>query len=108
MTNTLAIEAAKEALRDDEFYKFSILKNAEAKQTVYNTLDNLGLKYVNSHTNFVFFKTGRPISGLMAAMKKEGVLIGRPFPPMLNWARISTGTSQQMQHFSDALKRVMA
>ncbi|MCW5515403.1 pyridoxal phosphate-dependent aminotransferase [Muriicola sp. Z0-33] len=108
MSNTLAIEAAKEALRDDDFYKFSLLKNMEAKATVYNTLDEIGLEYVKSHTNFVFFKTGRPISEVMAAMKNEGVLIGRPFPPMLDWARISTGTTEQMLHFSKALKRVMS
>ena len=60
-TNVLAIEAAREALRDDEFYKFSLQKNTEAKQHIYKTLDGLGLSYIPSHTNFVFFKTGRPI-----------------------------------------------
>ncbi|MFH6604022.1 pyridoxal phosphate-dependent aminotransferase [Maribacter algicola] len=107
-TNILAIEAAKEALRDDEFYKFSILKNKEAKDIIYATLDNLELPYIPSHTNFVFFKTGRPIQEIIKAMQKEGVLIGRPFPPLLDWARISTGTIEQVRQFSNALKKVMA
>jgi len=107
MTNTLAIEAAKEALRDDEFYKFSILKNAEAKAYIYKILNEMGLEYIPSHTNFVFFKTGRPISGVHAAMKAENVWIGRPFPPMLQWARISTGTMEQMAQFGEALKKVL-
>lgn len=108
MTNTLAIEAAKEALRDDEFYKFSILKNAEAKKYIYSTLDDLSLEYIKSHTNFVFFRSGRPIGELIPAMEKENVLIGRPFPPMDEWARISTGTMEQVQQFGRALKKVMA
>lgn len=108
MTNTLAIEAAKEALRDDEFYKFSVLKNTEAKKYIYSTLDDLGLEYIKSHTNFVFFRSGRPIGELIPAMEKENVLIGRPFPPMLEWARISTGTMEQVQQFGRALKKVMA
>jgi len=107
-TNILAIAAAKEALKDDEFYKFSILKNKEAKGLIYKTLDDLGLEHIKSHTNFVFFKSGRPIDGLISDMQKEGVQIGRPFPPFTNWARISTGTTEQVQRFNTALSKVMS
>ncbi len=107
-TNILAIEAAKEALQDDEFYKFSLSKNEEAKKHIYETLDALGLEHIKSHTNFIFFKTGRPIKGLMEAMAQEDVLIGRPFPPFYEWARISTGTMVEMEQFRKALKKVMS
>ncbi|APQ18667.1 pyridoxal phosphate-dependent aminotransferase [Maribacter hydrothermalis] len=107
MTNVIAIEAAKEALRDDEFYKFSVAKNVEAKNSIYKTLTDLNLEHQKSHTNFVFFKTGRPISEMMAAMEKENVLIGRPFPPFTDWARISTGTLEEVQLFDKALRKVM-
>ncbi|WP_282111375.1 pyridoxal phosphate-dependent aminotransferase [Maribacter stanieri] len=107
MTNVLAIEAAKEALRDDEFYKFSIAKNVEAKNQIYKTLDDLDLEYQKSHTNFIFFKTGKPITEMMAAMEKENVLIGRPFPPFTNWARISSGTIEDIKLFDKALRKVM-
>lgn len=106
-TNILAIEAAREALRDTDFYRYSLARNEEAKRTIYETLDNLDLPYIKSHTNFVFFKTGRPIQEMMAAMEKEQILIGRPFPPMYEWARISTGSMEEMQAFSEALTRVM-
>ncbi len=108
MTNILAIEAAKVALSDDDFYKFSILKNWEAKQYIYRVLDDLNLPYVKSHTNFVFFETGRTIHELIPAMEQEGVVIGRPFPPLLEWARISTGTMEEMEMFGNALKAVMS
>lgn len=106
-TNILAIAAAKEALQDDEFYKFSILKNKETKTLIYKTLDDLGLEHIKSHTNFVFFKSGRAINGLINDMLNEGVQIGRPFPPFTNWARISTGTTEQVEQFSSALKKVL-
>lgn len=106
-TNILAIEAAKEALLDNDFYKFSITKNSEAKARIYKTLDNLGLPYIKSHTNFVFFKSGRPIQGLISDMQQHNVIIGRPFPPLYNWARISTGTLQEVDQFSAALTKVM-
>lgn len=106
-TNMLAIAGAKEALKDDEFYKFSILKNAEGKKLIYETLDDLGLPYVKSHTNFVFFKSGRPIGELIAAMREENIVIGRPFPPFYEWARISTGKVEEVAVFGKALKKVM-
>ncbi len=106
-TNILAIEAAKEALKDDEFYKFSVMRNLEAKGLIYQHLDDLGLEYIKSHTNFVFFKTGRPIQTVIDDMQKHNVLIGRPFPPLNNWARISTGRLEDMAAFGNALKQVM-
>lgn len=106
-TNMLAIAGAKEALKDDEFYKFSILKAAEGKKLIYNTLDDLGLEYVKSHTNFVFFKSGRHIDGLITDMQKENVGIGRPFPPFYDWARISTGKIEEVELFGKALKKVL-
>lgn len=107
MTNVLAIEAAKEALKDDDFYKFSVAKNMEAKTMIYKTLNDLGLEYVASHTNFVFFKSGRHINELIPEMEKENVLIGRPFPPFFDWARISTGTMDDMKLFDQALRKVL-
>ena len=107
-TNTLAIAAAMKALQDDEFYKYSLGRNMEAKTRIYQTLDELRLPYIKSHTNFIFFKSGRPIQQLEKDMQQENVLIGRPFPPMLDWARISTGTLEDVKAFSDALTRVMS
>ncbi|MGB5393787.1 MAG: aminotransferase, partial [Lutimonas sp.] len=72
------------------------------------TLESLKLAYLRSHTNFVFFQSGRPIDELMQAMKNENILIGRAFPPMYDWARISTGTMPEMKLFGAALKKVMA
>ncbi|MEM8893256.1 MAG: histidinol-phosphate transaminase [Bacteroidota bacterium] len=107
-TNILGIAAAKQALKDDDFYKFSVAKNAEAKQHIYGVLDDLKLDYIKSQTNFIFFHTGRHINEMISAMKRENVWIGRPFPPMFEWARISTGTMEEVKAFGNALKKVMA
>ncbi|MCB0685700.1 MAG: aminotransferase class I/II-fold pyridoxal phosphate-dependent enzyme [Saprospiraceae bacterium] len=107
-TNMLAIYAALEALKDDSFYQFSLQKNLEGKKYIYSVLDDLGLRYLKSHTNFVFFHTGRPIQGLVSAMQEQSVQIGRPFPPLTDWCRISTGKMEDLQRFGDALKAVMS
>ena len=103
MSNVYAIEGAKEALKDDAFYKFSLQKNSEARQLIYDALDHLELEYVKSNTNFIFFKSGKHIDELGPKMLSKGVRIGRPFPPFFNWCRISTGTLEEMDLFTKAL-----
>ncbi|MBN4070326.1 aminotransferase class I/II-fold pyridoxal phosphate-dependent enzyme [Olleya sp. AH-315-F22] len=103
MSNVFAIEGAKEALNDDEFYKFSLQKNAEARELIYNALDHLNLKYIRSNTNFIFFKSGKDINVLGKQMLAKGVKIGRAFPPFYDWCRISTGTLEEVQLFSKSL-----
>ena len=95
MSNVLAVEAAKEALQDEAFYKFSLAKNKEAKERIYKLLDHLKLDYVKSHTNFIFFHSKRDIRELGPQMLEKGVRIGRPFPPFYDWCRISTGTLEE-------------
>ncbi len=107
-TNILAIKAAVTALNDDDFYKFSLLKNLEGKKRIYSTLDDLGLEYVQSHTNFIFFKSSKPIQELQKSMLAENVMIGRPFPPFYEWARISTGKLADVDRFGVALKKVLS
>jgi histidinol-phosphate aminotransferase len=51
------------------------------------------------YTNFVMMKTGRPIRDLIAYFRTQKIAIGRPFPPMLEHARISLGTPAEMKAF---------
>jgi histidinol-phosphate aminotransferase len=103
MSNVYAIEGAKEALLDHEFPQFSIQKNKEARTLIYNTLDYLKLPYIKSSTNFVFFKSGKNINELGAQMLEKGISIGRAFPPFYDWCRISTGTLEETELFSQSL-----
>ena len=107
-TNVLAIEAAKNALDDQEFYDFSLNKTGEAKKIILEGLDDLNLEYAPSNTNFIFFKSGRNIEKLQQQMLAKGIMVGRPFPPFDDWCRISTGTLEEVIQFNDALKKVLS
>lgn len=106
-TNIMAIEAGKAALKDTEFYNFSVNKAKEAKKMITDTLDELKLPYLDSHTNFVFFYTGRDIVELNKQMADKGFIIGRPFPPLNDWCRISTGTIEEVNLYNNAIKEVL-
>ena len=103
MSNVLAIAAADKALEDNDFYNFSLNKIKQGRKLITDTLDNLGLNYVASNTNFVFFHSKRHIDELGKQMLEKGVRIGRPFPPFYDWCRISVGTLPEVQAFTNAL-----
>jgi len=105
-SNVLAVVAALASLEDEEFFRYSLNKNNEAKELIYHTLDELGLEYIRSHTNFVFFHSGKNINDMIREMKKRNILIGRPFPPLLDWCRVSTGTIDEVEKFNRALKAI--
>lgn len=103
-TNQLAVRAALGCLRDDAFIQQSMSVNEEGSGMLYSTLDELGLEYIPSHTNFVMFRIGEPIEAFNRRMNAQGIRNGRPFPPMLDWSRTSIGLPEEMQVFCDALR----
>ena len=48
-----------------------------------------------------------PAKEFIARMRAEGVLVGRPFPPLLDWARITVGLPHEMEICHRALRKVL-
>jgi histidinol-phosphate aminotransferase len=106
--NILGLRAAMASLEDDSFQEMSREKNLEAKQTVYEVLEQTGRKYANSEGNFIFFHTGKPIKEFQAIMEEKGIRVGRPFPPFEDWCRLSMAKPNEMRKFAKDFKDVMA
>ena len=41
-------------------------------------------------------------------MRKEGVLIGQPFPPLMNWCRLNMGSIEEVKKFGTTLGKGMS
>lgn len=106
--NVLAVSAAKAALKDQEFYDYSIAQNRVTKKMMRQTLDELGLPYVDSACNFLFYRSGRDIDQLNQSYLSHGVKVGRPFPPMYEWCRVSMGTVEQVERLCSATKKIFS
>ncbi len=70
--------------------------------------EELGHRYVKSNANFSFFETGRNVRTVGAAFRKEGIMVGRPFPPMLDWLRVSMAKPDEMRYFVQTYKKLYA
>jgi len=106
-TSVPALIAGKAALEDPEFYKMSLQKNAECLNIMYKTLDELKMPYIKSHANFVFFNTGKDVMEMNKMMADKGILVGRPFPPLTKWLRVSTGRVEEVELFAKTLREVV-
>jgi histidinol-phosphate/aromatic aminotransferase/cobyric acid decarboxylase-like protein len=50
----------------------------------------------------------RPVQPVIEEFHKKGVLVGRPFLPMLEHLRVSIGTPEEMARFTTAFKEIFA
>jgi histidinol-phosphate aminotransferase len=66
-----------------------------------------GRTFIPSETNFVMIETGRDVAPLIEAFKAKKILIGRRFPSMPTWLRVSVGTPDEMKAFLVALREIV-
>jgi histidinol-phosphate aminotransferase len=82
--------------------------NADIRENTLEFLDAKGYKFTRSQSNAFMVDVRRPNTDVIAAMAKENVLIGRPWPIWPTWVRISVGTQPEMDTFKKAFAKVMA
>ena len=73
-----------------------------------NDLQGLGYTCIPSETNFFMVHIERPVQPVIQEFRKKGVLVGRPFPPMLDYLRVSVGTEEEMGRFAEAFRQVFS
>lgn len=103
----LNIAAASAALADKAHVNRTRTITASERTKWISVLDELKLPHTDSHTNFIFFDTGRPQPQLAAAFLARNVDIGRTFPPYLTWARITVGLPEENRIAQQQLREVL-
>ena len=104
--NYPGVTAALVSLDDEPFQAYSRASNLESRKISASCLDKLGVKYLPSSTNFMFFELNEPIRAFQKKMAARNIMVGRPFPPAMNWCRISLGTPQEMAYVANELSKM--
>lgn len=81
--------------------------NADIRTRVFQWLDSNGYSYIPSQSNCFMLDTKRPAKEVIDAMAKQNVFIGRIWPVMPTYSRITVGTQVEMEQFQAAFKKVM-
>jgi histidinol-phosphate aminotransferase len=102
-----AVAAAIASLKDPSLVPERRRINATIRQQTFQWLDHNGFTYIPSESNCFMIDTKRPGKDVREAMSKENVLIGRTWPSMPTWVRITVGTQPEMERFQAAFLKVM-
>lgn len=107
--NQLAVAAATAALKNDGDFVARVRKmNADVRDYVSHEVAAMGFKPIPSQANFVMIAINRPVQPVIDELKKRSVLVGRLFPSMPEYLRVSFGTMQEMKTFLKEFKDVIS
>ncbi len=103
-TNHLALVAGLASLQDHSMIPRSYETNARARRILEATLDGLGIEHLSSHTNFLMHRITGDLVDYQNRMRERGWLVGRAFPPMMSYNRVSLSLPEDMERFSETLR----
>ena len=105
--NVLAKWGAVASLRDTAAQADVKNKTISMRNNTTKVLESWGYPTIPSQTNFFMVSLGdRTVQPVIEEFRKKGILVGRPFPPMLNHLRVSVGTPEDMEKFIKAFKEI--
>jgi histidinol-phosphate aminotransferase len=100
--NIFALRCALKALDSQKEWEAAVQRNTNDRAAFMREAAARKVPAIPSWTNFVMINTLRPVKTVIDHFKQNNIRIGRPFPPMDTFARISLGTPEQMKAFWEA------
>jgi histidinol-phosphate aminotransferase len=102
-----AVAAASASLKDPLLVPERKRINAAVREETFQWLDRNGYSYIRSEANHFMLDTKRPAKQVIDAMAQQNVFIGRIWPIMPTYTRITVGTHEEMLRFQTAFQKVM-
>ena len=106
--NALVKWAGAAALKDTAAAERVRTSTLQLRKKTTSELERLGYTVLPSDANFFMVHIRKEVTPVIEAFRSRGVLVGRPFPPMLEHLRVSVGTPAEMDRFLAAFKQVVS
>jgi histidinol-phosphate aminotransferase len=100
--NSIVAQVGFVALDDSDGVNDCVRRNLDDRQEFFNQAMARAVKPIDSHANFVMVNTYHPAEEVIQHFRQSNILIGRSFPPMRTYIRISLGRPEEMQRFWQA------
>ncbi|MBZ5567305.1 MAG: aminotransferase class I/II-fold pyridoxal phosphate-dependent enzyme [Acidobacteriia bacterium] len=97
--NMIALHAALAALDDDAAMRAAVARNAADRTEFTRQAAVRKLRVIPSYANFAMIETGRPVRDVIKHFREDNIAVGRPFPRMENFLRVSFSTPDDMTAF---------
>ncbi len=108
-SNLLAQAAATAALDDTDFVNKTLTLVKEGLKYLYKKLDEIGLSYIPTETNFFLIKVPSGAKNIYQLMLKEGVIIrSMESYGLKEYIRVNVGLKEENERFINTLKKVIS
>jgi len=105
--NVLAKWGAAASLKDTQGQADVKSKVITLRNKTTRELEAYGYPTIPSQTNFFMVSLeGRTVQPVIEEFRSKGILVGRPFPPMIQHLRVSVGLPEEMDRFTKAFKEI--
>ncbi|MDB6066483.1 MAG: putative Histidinol-phosphate aminotransferase [Pedosphaera sp.] len=105
--NALVKWGAVAALKDTAAMEKARQDTIRVRKQTIAEITALGYSVIPSECNFFMINIRRQVRPVIKAFQERGILVGRPFPPMLEFLRVSVGTTPEMNRFMAAFKEIL-
>ena len=105
--NAAVLEAAVASMNDAAHVPQQRKLNNDTRRWMCSELEKDGRHYIPSQANFVMIDVGGDVKPVIDAFRKKDILVGRKFPSMGNWLRISVGTCKETEAFVAGLREIV-
>jgi histidinol-phosphate aminotransferase len=96
------------ALKDTASQAWVKKVTIEERTKAVRGLNEMGFETIPSECNFFMVNLKKPVASVTEEFRKRKVLVGRPFPPLLEHMRVSIGTPDEMNRFMVAFREIFA
>ncbi len=104
----IAAEGGLASLAATDEMRMAAQRNAADRADFTKQANARGIPIIPSYANFFMLKTGRPAKDMIAGFQQQKVMIGRPFPPMTDYIRVSLGLPEENKSFWTAWDQMHA
>ena len=104
--NIVALAAARASLADADHVARGRRKNSETRSWTLTQLEKLGFKSLPSEANFMMIDVRTDVRPIITSMREHGVHVGRLFPALPHYLRVTIGKPEEMGQFIEAFKKV--
>jgi len=105
--NILAKWGGSAALKDTAAMESTRKAIVGTRRRTTAELESLGYTVIPSETNFFMVDIRRDVRPVIQEFRHNGILVGRPFPPMNDHLRVSVGTDAEMDKFMGVFKTLV-
>lgn len=104
--NSAALAAAVASLADPDLVPKQRRLVNDTKKWLCAELEKDGRRTIPSETNFLMTEVGGDVAPVIREFRNRKILVGRKFPSLPNWLRVSIGTREEMRAFLAALRAI--